>query len=311
MLSSVSIFLAIIALAASAPPPPPAQLEFGSKEDALTPVVMWHGMGDSCCLPFSMGRIKKLIEKETGGAYVHSLKIGHNIIDDTTDGFLMPVNEQVEMACAIIGNDTNLKDGYHAVGFSQGGQFLRAVAQRCPNPPMKNLVTMGGQHQGVYGIPNCPGESNFICDLTRKVVSEFIYDNLLQSHLVQAEYWQDPLNHQRYVEKSQFIAEINNEPPYDNKEYAENLKKLEGLVLVKFTEDSMVEPRESSHFEFYEEGSGKTKVPLRDSPLYTEDRLGLKTLDEAGKLVTLDCPGDHLQFTDAWFTENIIHPYFV
>ena len=28
---------------------------------------------------------------------------------------------------------------------------------------------MGGQHQGVYGIPNCPGESNFICDLTRKV----------------------------------------------------------------------------------------------------------------------------------------------
>ena len=53
-----------------------------------------------------------MIEKETGGAYVHSLKIGHNIIDDTTDGFLMPVNEQVEMACAIIGNDTNLKVWY-------------------------------------------------------------------------------------------------------------------------------------------------------------------------------------------------------
>ena len=50
-----------------------------------------------------------MIEEETGGAYVHSLKIGHNIIDDTTDGFLMPVNEQVEMACDIIGNDTNLK----------------------------------------------------------------------------------------------------------------------------------------------------------------------------------------------------------
>lgn len=29
--------------------------------------------------------------------------------------------------------------------------FRRAVAQRCPNPPMKNLVTLGGQHQGVYG----------------------------------------------------------------------------------------------------------------------------------------------------------------
>ena len=58
-----------------------------------------------------------MIEKETGGAYVHSLKIGHNIIDDTTDGFLMPVNEQVEMACAIIGNDTNLKVRFFSVDF--------------------------------------------------------------------------------------------------------------------------------------------------------------------------------------------------
>lgn len=41
----------------------------------------------------------------------------------------------------------------------QGGQFLRAVAQRCPFPPMKSLVTMGAQHQGVYGFPRCPGTS--------------------------------------------------------------------------------------------------------------------------------------------------------
>ena len=39
---------------------------------------------------------------------------------------------------------------YNALGFSQGGQFLRAVAQRCPQG-MKNLITFGGQHQGVYG----------------------------------------------------------------------------------------------------------------------------------------------------------------
>jgi len=300
----IFVFVAI-SLATSAPSNP------GNGQDGLVPVVMWHGMGDSCCLPFSMGRIKRLIEKETGGAYVNSLKIGHTIIDDTTDGFLMPVNKQVEIACGIIANDTNLKDGYHAVGFSQGGQFLRAVAQRCPDPPMKNLVTMGGQHQGVYGIPNCSGEEHLSCDVIRKVVSGVVYDNVIQSHLVQAEYWQDPLHHEKYVEKSQFIAEINNEPPYDNKIYAENMKKLEGLVLVKFTQDAMVEPRESSHFEFYEEGQGKIKVPLRESALYTEDRLGLKALDEEGKLDLLDCPGDHLQFTDAWFTENIIHPYFM
>ena len=64
-----------------------------------------------------------MIEKETGGAYVHSLKIGHNIIDDTTDGFLMPVNEQVEMACAIIENDTNLKVQKYLIT-NPGGRFF-------------------------------------------------------------------------------------------------------------------------------------------------------------------------------------------
>lgn len=42
---------------------------------------------------------------------------------------------------------------YNAIGFSQGGQFLRAVAQRCPGG-MKKLISFGGQHQGVYGRSN-------------------------------------------------------------------------------------------------------------------------------------------------------------
>ena len=36
-------------------------------------------------------------------------------------------------------------NGYNAIGFSQGGQFLRGVAQKCPG--MKNLISFGGQHQ--------------------------------------------------------------------------------------------------------------------------------------------------------------------
>lgn len=38
----------------------------------------------------------------------------------------------------------------------------------------------------------------------------------------------------------------------------------------------MVQPRQSSHFEFYQEGSGSIVVPFRNSSIYTEDRLGLK-----------------------------------
>lgn len=44
-----------------------------------TPVVLWHGMGDSCCNPLSMGSIKSLIEKNISGIYVKSLEIGNNV----------------------------------------------------------------------------------------------------------------------------------------------------------------------------------------------------------------------------------------
>lgn len=49
----------------------------------------------------------------------------------------------------------------------------------------------------------------------------------------------------------------------------------------------------------------------KQTALYTEDWIGLKTLDEAGKVALLDIPGaDHLQFSKDWFTENIVNRYF-
>ena len=73
----------------------------------------------------------------------------------------------------------------------------------------------------------------------------------------------------------------------------------------------MVEPRESSHFEFYTPGQADVILPLRESPLYTEDRIGLRALDEAGKLVYLTIPCvDHTQIPTEWFIENVVVPYF-
>jgi len=51
----------------------------------------------------------------------------------------MPVFDQLAYVCDIIKNDPNLQDGYHGLGFSQGSQFLRGIAQTCPEPPMINL----------------------------------------------------------------------------------------------------------------------------------------------------------------------------
>ena len=65
-----ALFLCAVALPAGAP----------------LPVVLWHGMGDNCCLPFSMGAIKQEIAKETG-AFVHSIRIGNNAAEDEAEAF--------------------------------------------------------------------------------------------------------------------------------------------------------------------------------------------------------------------------------
>lgn len=43
---------------------------------------------------------------------------------DSASGFFLDANKQVDMACEAIAEDPRLRDGYHAVGLSQGGQFL-------------------------------------------------------------------------------------------------------------------------------------------------------------------------------------------
>jgi hypothetical protein len=59
------------------------------------------------------------------------------------------------------------------------------------------------------------------------------YSSFIQSHLVQAQYWHDPLQEETYKQYSQFIAVVNNDHEF-NQTYKDNLEKLENLVLVKF-----------------------------------------------------------------------------
>jgi palmitoyl-protein thioesterase len=67
-----------------------------------------------------------------------------------------------------------------------------------------------------------------------------------------------------------------------------------------------VQPRESSHFEFYDLTQDKLVVPLNQSSMYVEDWLGLRQLDADGRLLRMECVGDHLQMPVGWFQANIV-----
>ncbi len=89
-------------------------------------------------------------------------------------------------------------------------------------------------------------------------------------------------------------------------------------------------PRESQHFEFYSpgkrnkivkngrfstkrdfkesrfktsfcKGNDKNITGLKQSPLFTEDWLGLKTLDSTGKLVFIGVEGGHIEYNVSWY----------
>mmetsp|Transcript_12246 Transcript_12246/g.31049 ORF Transcript_12246/g.31049 Transcript_12246/m.31049 type:complete len:328 (-) Transcript_12246:81-1064(-) len=282
-------------------------VESSPDTQSYIPVVLWHGMGDSCCNPLSMGRIKRMIEKHLPGIYVHSLEIGENVLRDMENGFLLESNKQVQWAMNQTQSIPQLAKGFSIMGFSQGGQFSRALLQRQSTPSIYNLISVGGQHQGVFGFPDCPAPSIPNCEELRDALTTAAYTDLIQAHVAQSNYWHDPTDEAGYRAKCNFLPDINNDGSL-NQSYRENLQSVNKFVMVKFLNDTIVIPRESEWFGFYAPGQDTTTQTLQESTLYQEDWLGLKEMDQRDQLVFLSTEGEHLQFTDQWFLDNLL-PY--
>merc|ERR1712226_1032414 len=84
-----------------------------------------------------------------------------------------------------------------------------------------------------------------------------------------------------------------------------NFESLNGLMLVMFTEDTMVYPKESEWFQPLDD-KDKEVVALEDSDFYKNDDIGLKTLNEAKKVQFISVEGDHLQFSKDDVTNTFI-----
>ncbi|RCN44504.1 hypothetical protein ANCCAN_09495 [Ancylostoma caninum] len=71
----------------------------------------------------------------------------------------------------------------------------------------------------------------------------------------------------------------------------------------------MVVPKESSWFGFYKEGDLDTILPMNETRLYQEDRIGLRKLDETGRLHFLAVEGDHLKIDKETFIREVIEKF--
>ncbi|EMD32081.1 hypothetical protein CERSUDRAFT_119066 [Gelatoporia subvermispora B] len=283
------------------------------RADTPRPLVIWHGMGDSYGSP-GMLQFMDIVRKMHPGIFVHSIYLDEDLKEDEKAGFFGDMNENIERVAEQLANLTDLQHGFDAIGFSQGGQFLRAYIERYNSPPVNNLITFGSQHMGISDLPMC-GPSDLLCQLARRAARGGVYNTWAQEHLVQAQYFRDPSQLDLYLKTNKFLTSINNEIPQTvNATYSRNLASLNALVLMLFSADKTVVPKETSWFGSYappnsSDGQAeKTIVPMRMQPLYTEDWIGLRELDERGAVHLDTCEGEHMQLNrDCW--EPIVKNY--
>ncbi|ERF70484.1 hypothetical protein EPUS_07340 [Endocarpon pusillum Z07020] len=291
----------------------PAQQPISPQSPSSTitplPLVIWHGLGDS----FDADGIKEAVsiaEAINEGTYVKTVQLGKDGPSDRSATFFGNVTEQIEEVCNQLASDNILRTApaINALGFSQGGQFLRAYVERCNFPPVRNLVTFGSQHNGISDFQGCASVFDLICQAANGLLKLGTWSDFVQSRLVPAQYFRDPENLPHYLKSSNFLADVNNERALKNKTYADNIASLNKFVMYMFADDTTVIPKQSAWFAEYNKTS-EVVTPLAERQMYKEDWIGLRRLAEKGGLVFDLLEGEHMRFSDKDL-KRVLREYF-
>ncbi len=86
-----------------------------------------------------------------------------------------------------------------------------------------------------------------MCRSVRKLIDRLgIYSEFVQHHVTQANYWHDADDEPLFLRKNLWLPVVNGHP--FNETQKARLMQLNKFVMVKFENDTMVQPRISSHF---------------------------------------------------------------
>ena len=299
--------LALVALGAQAVLARPNHRHDDDTDDTPLPLVIWHGLGDT----FNgkgLQEVGALAEAANPGTFVYTISLGGNDANaDRSATFFGNVTAQLEDVCDALASHPILSTApaIDAIGFSQGGQFLRGYVEKCNFPPVRSLITFGSQHNGISEFKSC-GATDWLCKGAMALLRYNTWSAFVQSRLVPAQYYRDPhseAEYTSYLESSNFLADVNNERELKNVTYAENLGKLANFVMYIFEDDTTVVPKRTSWFE---EVNGTKTIPLRERALYKEDWLGLKAIDKRGGLRFRSITGDHMQIPEQVLNDTMV-----
>lgn len=156
---------------------------------------------------------------------------------------------------------------------------------------------------GVSKSPHC--FDGWMCDVINYVFDQLAYFELAQDWVGPAGYFRDPNDLQNYLKYSCFLPDVNNERPSNSSEAtSKRFGELNSALLVMFSNDTMIFPKETAWF--WDTNKDYTTTNVLDTDFYQKDYIGLKQLNEAGKVKFVEWPGDHLQFSNEQIENEIV-----
>lgn len=227
--------------------------------NAMKPLVVLHG------LESSSGNMEPFCEWLTNSfnTTVYNIEIGNG----EKTSLYTPLNDQLSELCETLYAIDDLLSGFNFIGISQGGLLARGYVERCNLYPVINLITLVSPHGGEY----------------MRLLNFDMYSDFFQKHFAVANYWRNPNNLNDYYNKCIYLPIINNEVNHSySQQQMTNMLSLTNFVMIWSPFDYVLNPPESGKFSFFDEDL--KVIPLEETSLYEADLLGLRVLNESGKL---------------------------
>lgn len=262
---------------------------FTSLSSCTYPIAIFHGIGDHCGgLPGSL--ISKL--QQHLDTHIECIEIG----DGKITSIFTELTKQGEEACAKLSSNPHFQDKFTVFGISQGTLISRYVIEACEMPgQVVKFLSFDGPLMGIGQIPDF--DCGVFCDIINGILSALAYNEFLVENVAPASYFRYKKNYNGYSQHNDFMNNLNNEHGFYDENYRERFLQLENVMLIKTKEDKVITPKESSWFEFWDE-KGERIVPLTESSFYINDNIGLRTLNEEGKVQFVEFEGGHVSYSD-------------